>query len=522
MGLKGLLPRWPTRVRSKIALTLAATGLITALGVMITVALAFQSVERENASQRAHQFLDRVMALHDNLFELYERHPDQLATLFSSLVSFEPNSQLYLLAEDGTVLAGSGSPDWPAGARVRLALVRAAIGQQWSAGYVMGDDPRHPDTGAIVAARPLERAVIRPSASAQAYLYVACQMPTLTLGRWGVFRSSVAWPALVMVVMVVGLGTCLAGWMTTAVTRPLRQLSDSVAQVTQEGLQVHEAPLALMPDTPSHDEWDQLRAGFDLMLRTLRTQWQELRRLDHFRREGVSNLSHDLRSPLTATVACLEMLGQRWSAQADTAEDQRLLEVALRNTHNAARLVRSLGELAQLDEPSFELRTEVFDLNDLVCDVAMRFADRARQQGVALRCEPPETEWLMARVDIELFERAMANLLDNALKFTPQGGHIVLSVALQKEEWVRVSVQDDGAGIADGDQARLFDRFYQSRQSAAPATGEGGKGLGLAIVQRIAELHGGRVLVSSQLGQGACVSLILPLVQPPVPSSVLG
>ncbi len=519
--MKGAWLRRPTRVRSKIALTLAATGLITALGVMITVALAFQSVERESASQRAHQFLDRVMALHDNVFELYERHPEQLTILFSSLVSFEPNSQLYLLDDEGAVLAGSGSADWSPGARVRLALVRAAISQQWLGGYVRGDDPRQPDAWAIVAARPVQRSVIRSDPSAQGYLYVVSERSSLRFGQWGVFRSSVAWPALAMVVLVVGLGACLAGWMTAAITRPLHQLSLAVAQVTEEGLHGQEAPPALASDTPSHDEWDQLRAGIDLMLRTLRTQWHALRRLDHFRREGVSNLSHDLRSPLTATVVCLETLGQRWATQAHAAEDRRLLEVALRNTHNAARLVRSLGELAQLDEPSFELRPEVFDLTELLDDIAMRFADRALQHGVALRCQPPESEWLMARVDIELFERAMANLLDNALKFTPRGGHIALSVAVQKDapQWVRVSVRDDGVGIAASDQARLFDRFYQSRQSVAPATGEGGKGLGLAIVQRIAELHSGSVSVSSQVDQGTCVSLILPLLAPP---SVLG
>ena len=112
-------------------------------------------------------------------------------------------------------------------------------------------------------------------------------------------------------------------------------------------------------------------------------------------------------------------------------------------------------------------------------------------------------------LDIELFERAIANLVDNALKFCPAGARITLA-AIGVPGHVRVQVSDTGPGIAAADLPQLFDRFYQSRHTVAPATGEGGKGLGLAIVKRIAELHGGEVTVSSTLGQGTCVTLAVP------------
>jgi signal transduction histidine kinase len=114
-----------------------------------------------------------------------------------------------------------------------------------------------------------------------------------------------------------------------------------------------------------------------------------------------------------------------------------------------------------------------------------------------------------ANLDIELFERAIANLLDNALKFCAPGAAITLA-AEALDGQVRVSVADTGPGIPAADLPHLFDRFYQSRQSVAPATGEGGKGLGLAIVKRIAELHGGTLAVESTVGQGTCVTLSVP------------
>ena len=249
----------------------------------------------------------------------------------------------------------------------------------------------------------------------------------------------------------------------------------------------------------------------EMMLATVRRQWTDLRRMDHFRREGVSNLSHDLRSPLTATAACLETLEVRWGIDAARAADRELVTMALRNTRNAARLVQSLGDLAQLDEPAFRLRTELLDAGELLDDIALRFGQRAAAQGVALQTQPAATDAHppIAALDIELFERAVANLIDNALKFCGVGDRITLGAQI-RDSRVEVVVSDTGPGIAEADLPHLFDRFFQSRQSVAPATGEGGKGLGLAIVKRIAELHGGDVRVDSRVGEGTRVTLLLP------------
>ena len=536
-------------VRFKIALTIFITGLITAVGVLATVAVAFQRFENESTFVRASVFLGRVVALYDNIFELHERQPDDFSIFLRNLVLLEPDSQLYLLDAGGTVLASTGSVQLPPGFKVDLAPVQQAIVAHQARDvrspmgrlpYVMGDDPERMDANAVVAAQPLRRRVIRGDETLAGYLYLVCHKPPLPPGRLALFRSSLAGPAMAVVLAVVALATLLAAWIVATVTRPLRLLSAEVAAVTRDGLALGDGPtqglpastlnavgsLQIGPVDPRHsDEFAQLRQGFHTMLATLRSQWNALRRLDHFRREGVSNLSHDLRSPLTATVACLETLEQRWApadgGEAPTAqggaEDRRLVEVALRNTRNTARLVQSLGELAQLDEPEFKLRAEPVDLSEMLDDIALRFATRAEQQGLSLSgaahrsgeaaCVP------VAMVDIELFERAVANLVGNALKFCGSGDVITLQAKADpaaRKVWVEVT--DTGPGIAAADLPHLFDRFYQARQSVAPATGEGGRGLGLAIVKRIVELHRGELQISSQPGQGTQVRLCLPLV----------
>jgi signal transduction histidine kinase len=501
-------------VRLRLALTILLTGLATALGVIVTVTVAFQRFEHESTWQRGDAFLARVVAQHDDLLDQHLRNPGEFAAFLRNLLLYEPGSQLYLLDAAGIVLASTGSKQLAPGFRVALVPVQqaaaAAAGARPSqAAYVMGDDPEYMDADAVVAARALRPAVIRPSAAAAGYLYLVCRKPGLPASRWELARSSLASPALASVLAVILLATALAAWIIAAVTRPLRVLSDEVAAAARAGFRGDTAPAPAGPVAGADDEFARLRSGFHALLATLRMQWDELRRLDGFRRESVSNLSHDLRSPLTATAACLETLERRWEGEAARGEDRRLVEVALRNTRNAAGMVRALGDLALLDEPEFKLRRTRLDLGEVLDDIALRFAERAAGRGVTLRFEPPGGAPAVAEVDVELFERAVANLLDNALKFSAAGSAIVLGVAIRDGRAI-VAVQDQGAGIAAHDLPHLFDRLYRRRNAAAPAARDDGKGLGLAIVKRIVELHHGTVVVASVPGGGTTVTLDWP------------
>ncbi len=505
-------------VRLKLALTIVATGLITTLLVIATVLAAFERFEHETTFQRANAFLVRVTMSYEDLLDHHQRQPDELNALLRNMVLYEPDTQLYLLDAEGTVLSSTGSTPLPPGFRVTLGPVQAAAADATARGserrtpYVMGDDPERMDADAVIAARPLRRAVIRNDEPVSGYLYLVCHKSELPASRLAALRSSFAQPALWLIGAIVATMTLLAAAVIASVTRPLRRLTEAVAALSRQGLDegLAGAPAALLP-APTRDEFGQLTRAFATLLDVLQRQWSALRRLDHFRREGVSNLSHDLRSPLTATAACLETLESRWSADAARADDRRLVEVALRNTRNAARLVQSLGDLAQLDEPEFKLRAELVDAGELLDDIRLRFAERAAKLGVALRAEAPDAAMgaPFAMLDIELFERAVANLVENALKSCPAGAQITLS-AQRDAARVDVSVADNGPGIAAAELPHLFDRFYQSRPSVAPATGEGGKGLGLAIVKRIAELHGGEVSIHSEVGRGTRVRLSVP------------
>ena len=500
-------------VRLRLALTIFVTGVVTALGVLATVAIAFQRIEHEAVYERANAFVGRVVALHPDLLDLRSRDPDGFTGFMRNLLLFEPDSQLYLLDAAGNVLAASGSRQPAPGFKVRLEPVREAVtvaGDRRRAPYVMGDDPEHMNRDAVIAARPLKRTVIRPDGQTAGYLYLVCQPRGLNVGHAEVYRSTLAGTAMTGLLALIVCMTAAAAWIVATVTRPLRDLSDAVARAQREGFEGAMVMAAGSPGrgTRASDEFGQLREGFRAMLARLRAQWDALRRLDQFRRESVSNLSHDLRSPLTATVACLETLDRRWAADPARGDDRALLEVALRNTRNAAQLVRSLGDLALLDEPQFKLQPMTMNLAEMLDDIVLRFADRAARQQVALRNDSAAGASVFAAVDIELFERALANLVDNALKHSGAGGCVRLRAQAADDRAI-VQVSDDGSGIAAHDLEHLFDRLYTGAGARGDADG-GGKGLGLAIVRRIVELHRGEVDVRSAPGEGTEVTIRLP------------
>jgi signal transduction histidine kinase len=509
------------RVRTRLALTVAATGLLTAALVIGAVLYGYQRFEREINYRRSSEFLTRVVGMYDNLLDLHERDPAHVTALLSNLVFLEPDARLYLLDADGQVLASTGQRAPGAGYRVAIEPVRQAAAGV-GVPYVMGDDPERGRADAVVAARPLSRATIRPGPAVAGYLYLFSPPGRLPAAAGPAVQAGFGLPALGLILGIVALSTLLSAWVIATVTMPLRRLTDAVAGLSPaslEGSAGAELPASVLG---ARDEFGQLAGAFRLLLGRVREQWAALRRLDAFRREGVSNLSHDLRSPLTATVACLDTLETRWAGDPARAADRKLLAVALRNSHNAARLVQALGDLARLDEPAFELRLQTVDLRELIDDVQLRFAERARSTGVTLASVVPDAADagdsavetgaagpVPATVDIELIERALANLLDNALKFCRPGDAITLAAVPPSTAggMIEITVADTGPGIAEHHLPQLFDRFYQARQGTAPATGEGGKGLGLAIVKRIAELHGGAVEVHSARGSGTRVCL---------------
>jgi hypothetical protein len=232
-----------------------------------------------------------------------------------------------------------------------------------------------------------------------------------------------------------------------------------------------------------------------------------LRQADTQRREMVSNVSHDLRTPLAALQGYLETLTMK-EGQLTPEEQRNYLAVATRHGERLTKLVSELFELAKLEARDVPLHSEPFSLGELVQDVALKFQLTAQNNGLRLETDfAPDLPFVSA--DIGMIERVLENLIENALRYTPAGGVITLALAPAKGKIV-VEVRDTGRGIAAQDLPHIFERYYRAENQ--PET-PGSAGLGLAITRRILELHDTTIQVSSTPEHGTTFTFSLPVVQ---------
>jgi two-component system sensor histidine kinase MprB len=275
----------------------------------------------------------------------------------------------------------------------------------------------------------------------------------------------------------IALAAALAAIVATAALKPVRRLTTAAENVTATG------DLSERVAVSGHDELGRLGARFNAMLAALEESVGRQRRL-------VADASHELRTPLTSTRTNIDLLreGRLPPEEAKHALDEASIELAALTT-----LVSDLVELARGEER--KLRVENVQLDDLVAGAVERARSRAPEATFVTSLSPT-----VVHADPVLLERAVLNLLDNAVKYSPVGAPI--EVTVREGE---VVVADQGPGVAEEDAARIFDRFYRS----AAARSKPGAGLGLAIVREAARAHGGDATVESS-ASGASFRLSLP------------
>ena len=226
------------------------------------------------------------------------------------------------------------------------------------------------------------------------------------------------------------------------------------------------------------------------------------RQLDTTRREFVTNVSHELRSPIASLLALVETLENGALDDRDTAVDfiGRIHDEANR----MGAIVEELLELSRLESGQAPLRLAPLNLNVMVTDIIGEFRLRAERSGIELDTSLPD-RLPQALADETTFRRALVNLVDNALKFTPVGGQVHMSIA-EEEDTIRVEVRDTGEGIPREHLPHIFERFYKVDRSRR----DKGTGLGLAIVKHTVEAHGGCVHAESEEGEGSVFSVSVP------------
>jgi signal transduction histidine kinase len=283
-------------------------------------------------------------------------------------------------------------------------------------------------------------------------------------------------------------------------------LTVQVGQLSSAARQLAEGNFSARVGTSGSDELGRLARTFDDMAEQLEVAFERQRALEAGRRELISAVSHDLRTPLATTRAMVEALAD--GVVTDKADVARYLGLILREIQHLSRLIDDLFELSQIDSGSLRLRHDAIDLTQLVGDTVAAYQAPARERD--LRIEAALNGPLALQADGERLQRVLRNLLDNALRHTPSGGTIAIEAKSQAST-VSLSVSDSGPGVADDDLERIFDSFYRVERSRhRDESAKSGAGLGLAIARGLVLAHHGRIWAERSALGGISVQIRLP------------
>jgi signal transduction histidine kinase len=487
-------------LRARVLMLVAGAGLLTALVLAAVMHMSVRSYYTDVVYTQSRAFIDRVVEMHPDLWELYERNPDAFSDKLATYTVYSPTTGMYLLDAQGRVLASSGEPKVFWGAwRVDLAPVRASLERDASMPLV-AQDPDHESKLRLVAARPIVR-----EGRELGWVYVVPRAADMGTQTPELLKSYAIQTAVKVALLTLAIGVALTVAMIALLTRPLTALTRVAERVRSGGFSASLCETEF-PFRDRNDEVGRLSRTFRETLERLRLEMDRVTQTDAHRREMIANVSHDLRTPLTALIGQLETIRMK-ADTLDPESRERFIDAAVNNAHHLRRLTDALNELAKLDNPELRIEREPIALGELADDLAQRYGTRAEEAGVSLRVTYPD-HLPLARVDAGLIERAIGNLLDNAIRVTPPGGTIELRVVPDGDgDRLRVEVADTGPGVATEDQGRVFQRFYQGSKAREQ---RGSSGLGLAIVRRVAELHGGRVGLDSAPTRGATFWMLLP------------
>lgn len=286
-----------------------------------------------------------------------------------------------------------------------------------------------------------------------------------------------------------------------------KTMTDRLSKLTDATNELAEGKLTTRLDIPGNDEISKLATTFNMMAHNLQEVDEQKRQLDQTRRDLIAWVSHDLRTPLTAMRAMLESMVDGVVTDEETVN--RYMNNSLAEIEHLSHLIDDLFELAQLDVGHLKIDYHEIAIHDLISDTIGSMVLKAKQKDITLKGEVDETLDLV-RMAPDKIQRVLTNLVDNAIKYTPEHECVTLRAYCQKED-VRIDIHNSGSFIPDDVLPRLFESFYRGERSR-PQDDDGvrGTGLGLAIARGFIEAHGGHIWAKSAESEGTTFSFTIP------------
>ncbi len=303
-----------------------------------------------------------------------------------------------------------------------------------------------------------------------------------------------------LIIAASGMALLLIAVVTFIVTK---RVASPIGDLGRIAAEIRKGDLSLRLPVRSSDEIGSLAETLNSLIDAMNADIIQLRKLERVRTEFLGNVSHELRTPIFAIQGMLETLLD--GALSDPEVNRTFVERSLANTKRLNTLLGDLIEISRIESGEMKMSFRYFPVGELLSQVVTEMRPIADQNRVALTADLT-TIGMAVLGDRDRLKQVMINLVDNAIKYNHAGGTVAISAA-REDSGVKISVTDNGVGIADDQIPRIFERFYRVDKERSREAG--GTGLGLAIVKHIIEAHGSRVSVTSTPGSGSTFSFIL-------------
>ncbi|MBU3933953.1 MAG: cell wall metabolism sensor histidine kinase WalK [Candidatus Omnitrophica bacterium] len=308
-----------------------------------------------------------------------------------------------------------------------------------------------------------------------------------------VIHRIVLFGALVAIVVAFLVGY----FISKSITMPIREMTDTAEKIAQ-------GDFSKKVKVKSKDELGVLASSLNKMADELQLKIENLKRLDRIRTDFVANISHELKTPLTSIKGFIETLED--GALEDRKNAKKFILIIKKHTEKISNIINDLLTLSELELGKDRIERIDFDLKDLLNETLLGFGHAISVKNHTLDINF-KGENFKIKADKDKLEQVFVNLIDNAIKYTKDGGKIKISLIEQKEQ-ISIEVVDNGVGIPREHLDRIFERFY--RVDKARSRQLGGTGLGLSIVKHIIMLHNGHIDIESEPNHGTKVSITLP------------
>jgi signal transduction histidine kinase len=454
--------------------------LIAVIGLSyVYITVHFSSVYFQKVNQRLNRAVASNIIANSSPFLNKKINQPGLQNIFHSVMDVNPGLEVYLLDTQGKILSYFAPDKKIVLKQVDLGPVKKFI-QTKGEHFMLGDDPRHKGIRKVFSAAP-----VMNDGNISGYMYVVLASEDYdSASRFllGGYIMQVGYGTMILTLLATVIFGLIIIWVTTK----------NFSRIIEVMQKFREGDLTARVLVRSTGDIRQLADIFNEMADILTSNLEKLKEVEVLRRELIANVSHDLRTPISIINGYLETMQMKSDALPDH-DRKRYMNIILESTGKLEKLVNELFELSKLEANQVKPHHEPFFISELVSDISNKYHFIANDKNITINTVlskdlPP------VFADVSLIERVIQNLLDNAIKFTPKGGNVVIQTSKGNNGKVEVTLSDTGVGIPESDREKIFNRyyrvdsFYEFRNSA---------GLGLAIVKKILDLHNSSLFINT-------------------------